>query len=77
MYSYPNLIGLPPDEIYKVWKRVQKLDFEWIYGGWYSVAVIKTGKQSILHSLQQIIKVITNSTSHKIFAESIPENSAM
>ena len=73
MYSYPNLIGLHPDQMYGVWKAVKNLDFEWIYGGWYMVPVIKSGKHAILKSLKQIIKIISNSESHAIFSESLPD----
>ena len=73
MYSYPNLIGLHPDAMYNVWLAVKDLEFEWIYGGWYTVPVIKKGKQAILKSLQQIIKIITREEKHAIFSESLPE----
>jgi len=71
MYSYPNYIGLSPDEMYGVWKAVKNLDFEYIYGGWHTIPVIKDGKSAILKSLQQITRVITKSTSHEIFLETI------
>jgi len=71
MYSYPNYIGLSPDEMYNVWNAVKDLDFEYIYGGWYTLPLIKNGKATILKSLQQITKVITKSTSHQIFKETI------
>ena len=72
MWSYPNYIGLGPDEMYGVWKAVKELDFDWIYGGWYYVPVIKDGKKTILNSLQQITKVmIKDDTSHTIFSETV------
>jgi hypothetical protein len=69
MWSYPNFIGLGPDEMLGVWKSIKDLDFDWIYGGWYFVPVIKNGKSAILKSLQQITRIITKSTSHQIFTE--------
>ena len=72
MYSYPNLIGLHPDAMYGVWLAVKDLDFEWIYGGWYVVPVIKKGKEAILKSLKQIIKVISGEEKHEIFSEELP-----
>jgi hypothetical protein len=69
MYSYPNFIGLSPDEVYGVWKAVKDIDFDWIYGGWYFVPVIKNGKSIILKSLQQIIKIITKNEEHAMFRE--------
>ena len=71
MYSYPNFIGLSPDEMHGVWKAVKDLEFDWIYGGWYFVPVIKNGKHAILTSLQRITNTITKSTSHPIFQEQL------
>lgn len=71
MWSYPNFIGLPPDDMLEIWKAVKNLDFEWIYGGWYTTPVIKNGKPVILKSLQQITRIMTKSTSHEIFQEKI------
>lgn len=71
MFSYPNLIGLSPDEMYGVWKAVKDLDFELIYGGWYFVPVIKNGKATILKSLKQSIKIMTKGEEHSIFSEVI------
>lgn len=71
MWSYPNFIGLGPDAMLSVWKKVKDIDFDWIYGGWYFVPDIKNGKSAILKSLQQITEVMTKSRSHAIFAEKI------
>lgn len=71
MYSYPNLIGLSPDEMYGVWMAVKDLDFELIYGGWYFVPAIQNGKAAILKSLKQSIKIMTKSEEHSIFSEVI------
>ena len=71
MWSYPNFIGLGPDDMLSVWKKVKDVDFDWIYGGWYFVPVIKNGKSAILKSLQQITEIMTKSKSHAIFAETI------
>jgi hypothetical protein len=69
MYSYPNLIGLSPDEMYGVWKAVKDLDFDLIYGGWYFVPVIKNGKEAILKSLKLRIRIMMKSEEHPIFSE--------
>jgi hypothetical protein len=71
MYSYPNYIGLSPDEMYGVWKAAKELDFDWMYGGWYQLPVIKQAKPTILKSLQQITQIITKANTHPIFAESM------
>lgn len=71
MYSYPNMIGLAPDDMYAVWNAVKDLEFDWIYGGWYFVPVIKNGKYAILTSLQRIINLLTKSTFHPIFQETL------
>jgi hypothetical protein len=71
MWSYPNYIALSPDEMYGVWSVVKDLEFDYLYGGWYFVPLIKNAKVVILKSLQQIIKKITQDTSHAIFSEEI------
>ena len=71
MWSYPNFIGLGPDDMLSVWKKIKDVDFDWIYGGWYFVPVIKNGKPAILKSLQQITEIMTKSKSHPIFTETI------
>ena len=71
MWSYPNYIALSPDEMYGVWNTIKDLDFKYLYGGWYFVPVIANAKATILKSLQQIIKIVTQDTSHAIFSEQI------
>jgi hypothetical protein len=71
MWSYPNYIALSPDDMYGVWSAIKDLDFEYLYGGWYFVPVIANAKPMILKSLQQIIKITTQATSHAIFSEKI------
>ena len=71
MYSYPNYIPLPPDEIHNVWKTVKSINFELMYGGWYQMPPVRNAKPTILKSLQQIVHVLTQSRSHAIFSETL------
>jgi len=71
MYSYPNYIALPPDELHNVWKALEPIDFELMYGGWYHVPPIRNAKPVILKSLQRIVQILTQSQSHAIFSETI------
>jgi len=71
MYSFPNQIGLSPDEMHGVWKAVKNLDFDEIYGGWYTDPVIKNGKHVILTSLQRITKIILQGSHHPLLSEII------
>jgi hypothetical protein len=69
MYSFPNQIGLSPDEMHGVWKAVKDLNFDEIYGGWYTDPVIHNGKHIILTSLQQITKIILKGQQHPLLTE--------
>jgi hypothetical protein len=71
MYSFPNQIGLSPDEMHGVWKAVKSLDFDEIYGGWYTDPVIHNAKSVILTSLQRITKIILNSSQHPLLTETV------
>jgi hypothetical protein len=71
MWSYPNMIGLGPDDMLSVWRNIKDLDFEWMYGGWYTTPVLKNAKPVILKSLQQITRIMTKNTNHEIFAETL------
>lgn len=71
MWSYPNMIGLGPDDMHSVWRNIKDLDFDWMYGGWYTTPVLKNAKPIILKSLQQITWIMTKSTNHQIFAETL------
>jgi hypothetical protein len=33
MWSYPNMIPLPPDKVHAIWKALKPFDFEATYGG--------------------------------------------
>jgi hypothetical protein len=69
MYSFPNQIALSPDEMHGVWKAVKNLDFDVIYGGWYTDPVIHNGKHIILTSLQRITKIILKGQQHPLLTE--------
>ena len=69
VWSSPNYIGLGPDEMLTVWRTVKNIDFEWLYGGWYTVPVIKDAKPNILKSLPRITKIMTDKREHPIFLE--------
>jgi hypothetical protein len=71
MYSFPNLIGLSPDEMHRVWKAVKNLEFDEIYGGWYTDPVIRGGKAVILKSLQRITQIVLKGGSHPLLKETL------
>lgn len=47
MYSYPNVIPLPPDELFRIFSEVGKLDFDSYYGA-FAWQNIHEGAKSIL-----------------------------
>lgn len=59
MYSYPNLVPLPPWAVRRVVGAVASFDFDRIYGGWWD-KVIQTGaKEAVRRSAERYIAAIT------------------
>jgi glyoxylase-like metal-dependent hydrolase (beta-lactamase superfamily II) len=58
MYSYPNLIPLPADEVQRVADSIAPYEFERIYGAWWDRVVPSDGKQAVSRSAQRYIDVI-------------------
>ncbi|PGH28014.1 hypothetical protein AJ80_00269 [Polytolypa hystricis UAMH7299] len=56
MWSYPNMIPLPPDEVHSIWKAVSKLDFDDTHGAFWGRDTIGDSKRRVLESAQIFIK---------------------
>lgn len=58
MYSYPNLIPLPPAEVRAIAATVEDFSFDRIHGGWWN-RVIRTGaKDAIRRSASRYVDVV-------------------
>lgn len=55
MWSYPNLIPLDEDTIESIANRVERFDFDRIYGGWWGRIVIADGGAAVRRSADRYI----------------------
>lgn len=58
MYSYPNLIPLPRSEIERIRSRLEKLEFERVYGAWWDRIVSEDAKAKVLHSADRYLATL-------------------
>ncbi|HXR66676.1 MAG TPA: MBL fold metallo-hydrolase, partial [Ktedonobacteraceae bacterium] len=58
MYSYPNLIPLPATEVQRIRDRVEPLQFETLYGGWFDRIITHDARESVLRSAERYIRAL-------------------
>lgn len=58
MYSYPNLIPLPAQAVWKIVTAVEPYPFDRIYGGWWDRIVAKEAKTAVRRSADRYISAI-------------------
>ena len=52
-WSIPNMIPLPPDEILKIWRAIERFDFDTTHGAFVGMDVRDEGlKRRMLESMQ-------------------------
>ncbi|KAJ5126585.1 beta-lactamase-like protein [Penicillium atrosanguineum] len=56
MWSYPNLIPLPPDEIHGIWKAIKDIHFEDTHGAFLGQEIRGNSKALILESGKIVVK---------------------
>jgi glyoxylase-like metal-dependent hydrolase (beta-lactamase superfamily II) len=52
MYSYPNLIPLPPEVVDDIARRLEPWDFDTIVGAWWG-RVVRNGKEAVRRSVRR------------------------
>lgn len=58
MWSYPNMIPLPPAKIHAIWKALRPFDFDATYGGFLGQNVSRSGlKGEVLESMKVFLRV--------------------
>ena len=57
MYSYPNLIPLPPSKVSEMTDKISKLEFGRLYNGFHRV-IETDAKESVLTSAQRYIDAV-------------------
>src|SRR5919202_1827340 len=50
MYSYPNLIPMPPRVVDEIVKAVEPFDYDRIYGAWWELQVSEDAKAAVVRS---------------------------
>ena len=58
MYSYPNLIPLPEEAIYRIVAALEPFEFERIWGAWWGRFVRRDGKGAVLHSAERYVRAL-------------------
>jgi hypothetical protein len=58
MYSYPNLIPLPPSEISRIRDTVAQYDFERLYGMYFERVVAADAKNAVIRSADRYIQAL-------------------
>ncbi|KAK4937276.1 hypothetical protein LTR10_022033 [Elasticomyces elasticus] len=68
MWSYPNMIPLPPEEVYGIWKSVAGLEFEDTHGAFWSRDTRGQSKKRVLDSAKIFIRFMgyTDHAIHKM-----------
>jgi hypothetical protein len=58
MYSYPNLIPLSAQEIQRIRAIVETLEFDRVYGAWWSTIVAGEAKAKVLRSADRYLDAL-------------------
>ena len=62
MYSYPNLIPLPPAAIRRIVDALEPYEFDRIYGAWWERVVPEEGKEAVRRSAKRYVDWVTRET---------------
>jgi len=60
MWSYPNSIPLPPQEVTRMRAVLETLDFDRVYGAWWDTIVADDAKAKVLRSADRYVDAVTN-----------------
>jgi glyoxylase-like metal-dependent hydrolase (beta-lactamase superfamily II) len=59
MYSYPNLIPLPPSKVHHIADALAPFPFDTIYGAWFDRVVERDGSAVVRRSVDRYIRAVT------------------
>jgi glyoxylase-like metal-dependent hydrolase (beta-lactamase superfamily II) len=59
MYSYPNLIPLPPSKVEAIARALAPYEFDTIYGAWWDRVVPRDGSIVIRRSAERYVRAVT------------------
>ncbi|KAF7591357.1 hypothetical protein BBP40_001635 [Aspergillus hancockii] len=69
MWSYPNMIPLPPDDVHGIWKAIKDIDFDDTHGAFTGQEIKGNSKARVLESAKIIVRA-SGYPEHAIFQES-------
>lgn len=58
MWSYPNLIPLPPSEVSRMCESILHYDFERLYSSWYNRIILKDARNAVKRSADRYIQAV-------------------
>lgn len=59
MYSYPNLIPLPPSKVQHIAEALAPFEFDTIYGAWFDRVIERDGSAVVRRSVDRYIRAVT------------------
>jgi hypothetical protein len=59
MYSYPNLIPLPPSKVQGIADALAPFEFDTIYGAWWDRFIEADGSNIVRRSAERYIRAVT------------------
>ncbi len=62
MYSYPNLIPLPAQEVETIRRLVETLEFDRVYGAWWGTIVSDDAKAKVLRSADRYLAALARAS---------------
>ena len=60
MYSFPNLIPLPPSAIHRITQALEPFAYDRIYSAWFDHVLAENAKAGVAYSAQRYIDAITD-----------------
>ncbi|PWY88528.1 metallo-beta-lactamase family protein [Aspergillus heteromorphus CBS 117.55] len=58
MWSYPNMIPLPPDDVHTIWKSIRHTDFDTAYGAFVGMDTHGHCKRRVLESAKIFVRAM-------------------
>ncbi|CAK37146.1 hypothetical protein CBS147343_1923 [Aspergillus niger] len=58
MWSYPNMIPLPPDEVHGIWKAIKHTEFDRAYGAFMGMDTVGNCKKRVLDSAKIFVRAM-------------------
>ena len=59
MYSFPNLIPLPPSKVQAIAAALEPYPFDAIYGAWWGRVIERDGSGVVRRSAERYVRAVT------------------